>query len=134
MDSSDDDLDIPLVFRKCYPCAPIEEKADSSDDEVLPWRTLKEKSGSPAFSLLDLDVSSDDDLDLAFNRGEKTAKPPQSFETGKKTVSLTTSPTPTLRLISGFLRKTRPAVQKIRIKAAPEKVYLGIGLWKRSTT
>ena len=84
MDSSDDDLIIPLVFRKCFPCAPIEEKADSSDDEVLLRRTLKEKSGSPVFSLLDLDVSSDDDLDLAFNRGEKTAKPPQSFETGKK--------------------------------------------------
>ncbi len=84
MDSSDDDLDIPLVFRKCYPCAPIDEKADSSDDEVLLWRTLKEKSGSPAFSLLDLDVSSDDDLDFAFNSGEKTAKPPQSLETGKK--------------------------------------------------
>ena len=87
MDSSDDDLDIPLVFRKCVPCVPctpIEEKADSSDDEVLLWRKKKEKSGSPVFSRLEIDDSSDDDLDLAFNRGEKTVKPPQSFETGNK--------------------------------------------------
>ena len=84
MDSSDDDLDIPIVFRKCYPCAPIDEKTDSSDDEVLLGQSLKEKSGSPAFSRLDLEVSSDDDLGFSFNSGEKTVKPAQSLQTGKK--------------------------------------------------
>ena len=84
MDSSDDDLDIPLVFRKSFPCAPIEEKADSSDDEVLLRRTLKEKSGSPVFSLLDLDVSSDDDLDLAFNRERKPQSLPNHLKPAKK--------------------------------------------------